>query len=443
VTASGLDAAGRPGRRAAALFLACCVAYSANGREISSGDTVPARLVAVSLVEDLRLDLDRFVHEPLPGVPLNWYSVVRVGDHHLSAYPIMPALLAAPVYALPIAWFGVRGPLVNALAKLAATLIAAGSVALVFLAARRLADDRTAWQASLVYALATSTWSVSSQGLWQHGPAQLFLALAAYLVLSARTGGHGLACVGGAVGLMIAARPPTVLAGLALVGYVFHLDRRAGARAAGLCVAALAPTVAYNLWYFGSLGGGYSHINATHQLRHAVEGTWSTPLAQGLAGLLLSPSRGLFVYSPVLLFVLPGLARAVREPLGAPGPWLALGWVASLVMMGKYSVWWGGHSFGPRLLADFLPLAALLMVPALRDMERSRAARAIFLGLFGVSVAFQIVGAFCHPSPRPVDWNATPQDVDLVHGRLWDWSDPQLVRLVKNGPRPPGFGGGE
>jgi hypothetical protein len=442
VTATEPELTGKPGRRAAALFLACCLVYSVNGREISSGDTVPTRLVAVSLVEDLRLDLDRFLQQPLPGVPLNWYSVQRVGDHHLSAYPIMAALLAAPVYALPIAWFGVSGPLVNALAKLAATLIAAGSVVLVFLAACRLADSRTALQASLVYALATPTWSVSSQGLWQHGPAQLFQALAVYLALSARARGRGLGYVGGAVGLMLAARPPTVLAGVALLAYVAYLDRRAGARAAGLCLAALAPTIAYNLWHFGSLDGGYSHINATHQLRHAVEGTWSTPLVEGLAGLLLSPSRGLFVYSPVLLVALLGLARAVREPLGAPAPWLALGWVASLVMMGKYSVWWGGHSFGPRLLADFLPLAALLMVPALRDVEQSRAARGLFLGLFGVSVGIQIVGAFCYPSPRPVDWNTTPQDVDLVHGRLWDWTDMQIVRLVRNGPRPPGFDGG-
>jgi len=49
------------------------------------------------------------------------------------------------------------------------------------------------------------------------------------------------------------------------------------------------------------------------------------------------------------------------------------------------------------------------------------------------------VGAFCFPSPRAVDWDTSPQDVDFAHERLWDWRDSQLVRLVRNGPASPGF----
>jgi hypothetical protein len=56
-----------------------------------------------------------------------------------------------------------------------------------------------------------------------------------------------------------------------------------------------------------------------------------------------------------------------------------------------------------------------------------------------VSVLVQIVGAFYFPSPRDVDWNATPTDVDRAHERLWDWRDHQLVRLLRNGPVWPGF----
>lgn len=50
------------------------------------------------------------------------------------------------------------------------------------------------------------------------------------------------------------------------------------------------------------------------------------------------------------------------------------------------------------------------------------------------------VGAFCYPSPRAVDWNATPVDVDRAHERLWDWRDPQLLRLWRNGPVAPRLG---
>jgi hypothetical protein len=41
-----------------------------------------------------------------------------------------------------------------------------------------------------------------------------------------------------------------------------------------------------------------------------------------------------------------------------------------------------------------------------------------------------------------VDWNTAPQDVDVAHERLWDWQDPQIARLIGNGPRALPFGPG-
>ena len=58
---------------------------------------------------------------------------------------------------------------------------------------------------------------------------------------------------------------------------------------------------------------------------------------------------------------------------------------------------------------------------------------------FAVSVLVEVLGAFCFPSPRAVDWDTSPQDVDFAHERLWDWRDSQLLRLIRNGPASPGF----
>ncbi|HSE95971.1 MAG TPA: hypothetical protein VLD61_08765, partial [Methylomirabilota bacterium] len=65
----------------------------------------------------------------------------------------------------------------------------------------------------------------------------------------------------------------------------------------------------------------------------------------------------------------------------------------------------------------------------------------VFAALFAVSVAVQLVGVLYYPSPRAVDWNTSPRNVDFAHERLWNWRDSQLERLLRNGPRPPGFGG--
>jgi hypothetical protein len=421
------------------LLAATFLVYNANVREISSLDTLPMRLLPVSLIEDRRLDLDRFVR----GLPLaDAWPVQFVGGHFLSAYPIVPALLAVPVYAVPVSVLGGDSwVLVNALAKLSASLLATLSVLMMYLVLRRMGAEEQAVAATVVYALGTSTWSVSSQGLWQHAPAQLFLALALYGVLRASQQPRWAGLTGLSVGVMVAARPTMWLVGLALLAAAWTRDRRQGTLAAALCAAALLPVVWYNVGYFGSLQGGYAKINASHQALHGVEGMWSTPLGEGLLGLLFSPSRGLFVYSPVLLFACWGLWRAVSAPDARRDlyRWLAGGLAATLVMLGMYSVWWGGHSFGPRLLADLLPLFAVFLPPVLERVQRSRLLRVAFLALFLVSVIVQLIGVFYYPSASDVDWNSVPENVDFAHHRLWDWQDTQLIRLLRNGPRPLGF----
>src|SRR5262249_41557538 len=158
-------------------------------------------------------------------------------------------------------------------------------------------------------------------------------------------------------------------------------------------------------------------------------GAWAGSIPEGLAGLLVSPSRGLLVYSPVLLFALGGAVLAFGERVAPLLRWLAGAAGASVLMLAGFSVWWGGHSFGPRLLADVLPILALLLLPVWPRLQGSRPLRAVFLVLLGLSVGVQVVGAFYHPSSRSLDWNTSPRDVDEAHDRLWDWTDPQILRL--------------
>jgi hypothetical protein len=426
---------GRPARAAGLLFLACLVVYNANGREISSADTVPTRLLPVAIIQDRTLHLDRFVREPPPGAGLFSYSVKHTRGHHVSTYPIVGALLALPIYLLPVALLGVPSwAVINALSKLSASAMAAGSVVLLYLALRRLGDEGRALRVALVYGLATATWSVSSQGLWQHAPAQLLMTAALYLVLRGAPGWAGVA-----LGLMVAARPPTALIGASLVGYAIRDDWRRGARMAAAAGATWLPVLAYNLWYFASPLGGYAWIQETNRTLHFVETSWSTTVIQSAASLLASPNRGLLAYSPVLAFALVALARVAirREPrLGA---FLAAGFLASLALVSSYAVSWGGHSFGPRYLADFLPVLAVFLMPAMEWVERSRPVAAGFACLLAASIAVQVIGVFFYPSPRAVEWNKTPRDVDVAAERVWDWRDPHLLRLLRNGPRPFGF----
>lgn len=97
----------------------------------------------------------------------------------------------------------------------------------------------------------------------------------------------------------------------------------------------------------------------------------SDPLT-ALAGLLISPGRGLFVYSPFLVmivFLALWLAPALKQHRLRV---LVLVWgVLHVAIIVRAASWWGGASFGPRLLVDLLPAWFLLAVWGWRTGQRS------------------------------------------------------------------------
>ena len=75
--------------------------YLANGREIWSGDSVPAKYLTCAVVRGDGFYLDRYRRDvlkwwPYPGVP---YYVTVVDGHYVSRYPVGPVLVALPIAA--------------------------------------------------------------------------------------------------------------------------------------------------------------------------------------------------------------------------------------------------------------------------------------------------------------------------------------------------------
>jgi len=158
--------------------------------------------------------------------------------------------------------------------------------------------------------------------------------------------------------------------------------------------------------------------------------SFGTPFLTGLEGVLFSPARGLLIYFPLALFAILGLAKVTREPAAHRSIYLAfvLFIAAEIVSVSKWSMWWGGHSYGPRLLADVQPFLLLASIPickAIFEPGPKFWAFGFFI-LFAWSCGAQALGAYV-----PTDWNSSPKSVDLAPGRLWDWGDNPMRRSLR------------
>ena len=284
-------------------------------------------------------------------------------------------------------------------AKVAASFMAAASAAFVFLTCRRWLATLPSVAIALAYGLGTCVWSTTSQTLWQHPANALLLSTGAYAFTRERESLLAAACAGLSLGLAVAARPTSAAFFAAAAAYLLLVDRRRLSAFLLAGVPPLAALAAFNLIYMGSP----FRIGQT-AVAPGGAGLWDTPLAAGLAGLLVSPSRGLFVFSPFLVLAIPGAILSWRRrEYAALRPFTA-GTAAVLLVQGKWIAWWGGHSYGYRIVSDLAVMLCIFMIPAWGWMAKRRSTAVAFLALLGWSVALQGAGAFLDQQT----WNARP-----------------------------------
>ena len=179
--------------------------------------------------------------------------------------------------------------------------------------------------------------------------------------------------------------------------------------------------VSFSMYHFGTLLPPYYDVM---RLR-------SETLGVALLGNLISPTRGLFVFVPVTLFVAVALWfrwRHVRErPLVAVS---ALAVVVYFVVTSSYPKWWGGWSYGPRLLTGTLPWLVLLGIHSVESLPTAGALRRALVSLAAVtataSILVNALGAF---APATWRWNSLPGAYAQDFYRLWNWRDPQFLRV--------------
>lgn len=309
------------------------------------------------------------------AVPPNLGMVGVDGQVYSSWYPLL-SVLAIPFVAVGHLLgraFGVSGHFAAGLAGLVlVALLSAAVAALVHPLALRLgAGRRGAVTATLAYAFGTIalvyTRSFFAEPL-------LALLVSAGLLGAFRGGRLGLGVATTAAGLAFLAKPTGIVLAPVLSAYL--LARRRSPALAALPLLGAAVGVA--------VYGVYNQVRFGHPLVFGPPWGWFSlrTIPESIAGMLMSPWRGLVWYSPVAILGFVALRRSPAErrleALAAVGVFAALLGLHSL-----WTVWDAGWSWGPRFLLPAFP--GLLALAGTGGVRVRRAMVALAVAGFVVS----------------------------------------------------------
>ena len=277
----------------------------------------------------------------------------------------------------------------------------------------------TALAGTGILALGTSMWSTATRALVQHGPLVLMFAIVMLLMVQAFRRPSLVQYAGLVLAMGYIVRPTAAVAIVVISIYVLVFYRAWFLRYLGWAMVAAIPWMIFNYSIYGDILPPYYSASRM-----------GSPSFLALLGILFSPSRGLLVFTPVMVFALSGFVLSPREQQRRP---LHIAFAAIVVgityIIVAWPGWWGGHCFGPRLMTDVVPFLVYFVafnfhMPA----EISQWARTCLSASIAI---FAIVGVLIHAQGAlrygPWEWNYIPHNIDNRY-RVWDWKDPQFLR---------------
>jgi hypothetical protein len=386
---------------------------------------------------------EKWAHQARPGYPrpLEVHAEPLPSGTVTLWYPQAPAWISA-------GWLALRRPFVDdtvfnslgqydiyreeALQLALAADLAGLCAALVFLLARLQLPLPVSLLVALAFAFGSPLLSTASRAVWTHSWG-LVLALMAWHHLL-RGIWHerrwqpvwlGVLC-----SFLYFCRPALVTQILVLTALALWHDRKRGLQMMATGAVCGLLWLGWNHWQLGgALPSYYRH--AALDLSHFFT---------GLYGVLLSPSRGHFVYVPFLLPLVLWLVAHFRQWEHPAVVWAALAGVfGHALLLACYGNWWGGHSFGSRLMMDTLAPSAVLVVStlALPLTQRQRRRERVVLALCALLVAGGVLVHTRGASDRlTFRWNVTPGPIDADPTRALDWHQVQFLAGIQQWPLP-------
>ena len=323
-----------------------------NSLPLQSEDVLPSIFTGISIVEDQTLYITKYYEMMISKYPQpDDYSrtpfyLRKVGDNYVSAFPIMSSVVSLPVFIFympfikTISWEDIF-----LLSHLSGSFVMALNVVLLFYILSTLLKvslRRTIFLIS-IYALGTINLPLISQALWQHGTVQFFSLLSIIAYLRGKYFWLFLFC-----GFGILSRPTSFIVFLILFIFLL-LDKKIKfseiLKSSFGIVIPLLFFIFYNFTFYQDLSNqGYSS---------QIFNSWLGNFPESFIGMWVSPSKGILIYSPVLLFSLIGVYQGYKkDSLVKISFWVIL---LHTLVLSKWKHWYGGYGFGYRMVSDILP----------------------------------------------------------------------------------------
>lgn len=342
------------------------------------------------------------------------------------SYPLGSAFISVPVVAAANV-FGLDMSIAAHDAWLQ-SLLAAITAVLIFLLTHRLlklfANETIAFAVAVLFAFGTSYMSSIGTALWSFNYEIIAILLLLHILVKVELSGSENIRPVLLATLVFAAwlcRPSAVGLAALVSAWVFWRSRKSMFMYGGVLLGWFLLFVLisestfemfvppyYNPFFWTS----YSFANSSFTSR--------------LMAMLFSPARGLFVFTPLLLFAFGGLFMA---SLRKNKFYLAaLGWfLLQLLLAATQRNWWGGWCFGPRLLTDALPPLAIMLAITVNEWQLQGKLRRFIPGL----AVFGFFGVFAHTAqgmynPQTLLWNNSPNIDDMPAYYAWNWKHSQL-----------------
>lgn len=395
------------------LIFVCC---KQNRNHYAVGDSYGTLLVSQALLEHGSIRLDPYADRIPPGHQFQYRD-----GHVYYFFPIGTSIIAMPMAALALA---AGKDMLENNRRLQATISRPVNIAvflLLFLIGRRFLNDLPAALIAGSFWLSTSLSSVLGTALWSHNFAMVFALTGIWLVTSPTLTIRNAFVIGLVLFLSYLCRPTLSL--LAVVLVLFTLARKQPLHTVAICAAFAACMLTFMRFSWQEFGQLLPDYYLPKRLTTETFGT-------ALYGNMLSPARGFLIYTPILLMLAfrpLDTAAAARRHIAL---WLAmLLWLTThWIFISRFQHWWGGFSYGPRLMVDVLPAAFVLLVTTLSCWQLHN------LRNFAVAALAVIVlaGSWMHVIQGLTNkysgalWNVEP-NIDRNPSLIFDWRYPQFL----------------